>query len=292
MDSQILLKELSLRSESAKRSRFKKIISNPFRMLFPEIIKSLSIEKKVNAKTFWGGKMEVVLPEEVSLTIWRYGYFDEDVCFYLLNFLKKDMVFIDVGAHFGFFTALGSYLVGEKGIVLSVEATPKTSSILKNNNIGRDNVKVFNIAAYNEDCELEFNDYGVLNSAYNSIFQPRKENKNISKNTIILSARKIDNIIKEEKIQKVDIVKIDAESSEFQVLGGMEKIIVHFRPKIILEIGDFGVQEAYNSEKIISFLIDKHYEAYEFVGGKLVKFKKSEPNKYKNLIFIPDENKL
>ncbi len=72
----------------------------------------------------------------------------------------------------------------------------------------------------------------------------------------------------------------------------MERILAEFKPKVILEIGDFGVQEACNSEKIISFLKNKGYEAFEFSGGKLVGFQKSETNKYKNLIFIPNENKL
>jgi len=46
------------------------------------------------------------------------------------------------------------------------------------------------------------------------------------------------------------------------------------------------------SEKIIDFLESKEYKAYEYFNGQLVGFRKSETNKYKNLIFIPDEDKL
>lgn len=54
----------------------------------------------------------VVIAELVSLFIYRYGFFEEGLTNIFLHYLKPGMTFFDIGAHFGYFTLLGSALVG------------------------------------------------------------------------------------------------------------------------------------------------------------------------------------
>ena len=62
--------------------------------------------------TFWGGRHSGVLPEATSTLVYRWGFFDPPVARTLLTTLDQGMVFVDVGAHFGFFSLLASELVG------------------------------------------------------------------------------------------------------------------------------------------------------------------------------------
>jgi len=51
----------------------------------------------------------------------------------MIEIMKPGMVFFDVGAHYGYYSLLGSELVGEKGVVYSFEPIKSTFNILKNN---------------------------------------------------------------------------------------------------------------------------------------------------------------
>lgn len=85
---------------------------------------------KVTAVTFWGDKMLVLLPESVSLSIFLLGFFEEGLTSMVLENVDEGDVFIDVGAHFGYYTLISSLLVGTTGQVHSFEPTPSTYEIL------------------------------------------------------------------------------------------------------------------------------------------------------------------
>lgn len=231
--------------------------------------------------------MVVVLPESVSTKIWRYGYFEEDVCLYILHCLREGMTFIDIGSHFGFFTMLGSHLVGKKGKILAFEPTPSTYKKLEENVIDRLNVETFNIAAFSENTEIDFFDYGIKKSAYNSAFGSRSKSL-IRENKILVNARKVDDILEERGVKSVDCIKIDAESSEFHVLEGMKKTLRRYKPKIILEVGDFDISGSVNSQEVIKGLQHLNYSAWEASNGKLVPHVMRDQYEYGNLLFSAD----
>src|SRR5437867_12024721 len=120
--------EQRLRSakRTAGRSRLVRLATHPWRLLYPRLLNVLGRFRSTSAETFWTGRFEAVLPESVSTHIWRYGFFEDDVCLFLLRSLAPGMVFVDIGAHFGFFTLLASELVGETGRVIALEPMPQT----------------------------------------------------------------------------------------------------------------------------------------------------------------------
>ena len=52
---------------------------------------------------------------------------------FIVSVLKEGDVFVDVGANIGYYTILGSKLVGSKGLVIAVEPVPDTVKILRFN---------------------------------------------------------------------------------------------------------------------------------------------------------------
>ena len=283
--------------KKANRSVLARTILYPKKMLKPKL---LNIRKKaggLKAKTFWGDEMWVILPEEVSTRIWRWRYFEEDVCLFMLNFLKKGMTFVDVGAHFGFFTLLGGYLVGSNGQVISFEPTPRTYHNLKKNVVDFsrcENVALCNCAAGSTESFTTFYDYGIFNCGYNSSNGARKKGSPIDvKEEFKVKIRKVDNVLKEKNVKKVDFIKIDAESSESDVLKGVQGTLTRDKPFVLLEVGDYEISGVTKSRDIIINLQDMDYTPYEVCNGKIVPHSikdQYEPDKPGNLLFVPGKN--
>lgn len=247
---------------------------------------------KLKTKTFWGEEMIVVIPEVVSLQLYRYGFFEEGLTRMVLEYLKPGMTFFDIGAHIGYYTLLASYIVGERGQVHSFEPTPSTFKILKLNCSKKPNVILNNFAVASRKTTLIINDYGIRYSAYNSLYNPRLPENIISKlnpKKYEIQAISIDEYVEENRI-KPDFIKIDAESAEYEILLGMKQTIEKFHPIITIEVGDFGIQGVPTSKELIEFLLKMGYIPYEYRGGEIIPHQiREEPYEYSNILFLPTE---
>lgn len=282
-----LAERLTIAANAIARGRFRRTLSRPRKMIFPKLLQWRKNTMEVTAMTFWGEPMLVVLPELISMTIWRYGFFEEDVCRFMLRVLQPGMNFVDIGAHFGFFTRLGSELVGDAGRVVSLEPTPLTFSQLIRNTVGCDNVLIQNCAAFSSETQLALLDFGMEYSAFNSAFGMREtESDSPPGREFQARARRADDVIRESGLQTVDLIKIDAESSELHVLEGLTETIQRDHPRIILETGDFDLEGVPKTDEMIGWLRAHGYRPFEigrdnvlrpatkrkfdFVGGNLL----------------------
>jgi FkbM family methyltransferase len=244
-------------------SRIKKLFQIPGKALYSKAIRFFGSSVKVKTNTFWDSSMDVCLPEIVSERIYKFGYFDEDVCVFLLKTLQSGMTFVDVGAHFGFFSLLANHIVKSDGRVISIDPTPSTFEVLKGNMDGHTkfkNYSLHNVAAFDDNTNLTFFDYGVTNSAYNSLVGARQETMEQSKQLIKVRAVRMDDLLSEERIVRLDLIKIDAESAELNVLRGLTDMISKFSPKIILEIGDTHLSKTLD---LIDFMKQHGYTPHE-----------------------------
>lgn len=283
---------------SAVRSRWlitKKAMNLPYKVFFPKLLQKVRASYPVIARTFWGGKLKVMLPEVVSTYIYRYGYFDEEVCFYTISSLDEGATFIDIGAHFGSFSLLASKLVGEKGKVISIDPTPSTFRLLEWNLkqfAPHSNYKTYNIALYDCDGKTPFYDFGLSHSAYNSILGSRNDEiKNSDSYKIEVETRTLDSLVRSQQLDRIDFIKIDAESAELAILKGGQETLNKYSPKVAVEIGDTGLNNAPKSIEIISFLQGLGYTPFEFFDGSVVphllrdNYQKEKLSNY-NLLFI------
>jgi len=258
-------------------------------MIVPLVMRKTGMTKDIEMRTFWGGRMTGTLPEAVSSVIWRFGYFEQGICQTLLETLKPGGVFIDVGAHFGFFSLLSSWLVGEQGRVICVEAMPTTFERLTHNlthHAAHKNFNAVNVAAFDKETVLDFQDYGLVWSSLNSAFGVRNDDNAISvSQEIKVDAFPLDKIITPFDLPKIDLIKIDAESSEIFVLRGMEKILKNHDPKIIVEIGDMKGATGGESSEIVTLLSDYNYTPYHYRDGKLVAVEIHNSYGYDNFVF-------
>ena len=275
--------------QRASRSRVTRRVTAPWKELYPKLLRAVGLSHRASSKTFWNGRFDVVLPEGTSTHIWRYGFFESDVCTFMLRGLEPGMVFVDVGAHFGFFTLLGSDLVTGEGRVVALEPMPRTFRQLNRNASRNDpfrNITPLNVAAYSANTTLLFRDYGLVDSAMDSAFGQRNTGGERGKvGTVQVTARTCDEVVATLGLRRVDLVKIDAESSELHVLFGAERLIQKFAPLLIVEVGDFDLPGVARSRDLVSWLTQRGYVAYECRQGEIVRHQPRETYASGNLLF-------
>ena len=183
--------------------------------------------------------------------------------------IKPGWTVIDVGANFGWYSIHFSQLVGQNGKVFVFEPVPETYEEL-NSNIklnSSQNIKVFNFALGNKDGSISF---GV--PAFDGGSGASSEFLKYSKR-IRTTMRQLDDVMKEQNINKVDFIKVDIEGGELNMLKGAEKLLEHFRPKILIEIVDIHCQRfGHSPVDVYQFLINKGYNGV-FIGNEYTKEK-------------------
>lgn len=271
-------------------SRLKRFLKDPVRTLFCYILQFIAYKKpfKVNYKTLWGEKMSFYLPE--GYAIYYYGFFELNLVNFFINFIKKGDVFIDIGAHVGYYSMLASSLVENEGQVHSFEPTPRTFNTLKENTKNKSNIFVNNFAVLNTKTKIEFSDYGPKYSAFNS-FQKRgdEEVKFLSEpQKIMVDTISIDDYCSEKNI-KPTIIKIDAEGAEYLILDAMKTVLTIHKPIVTIEVAG-GEEWKDNCHKSISILENYEYVGYEIDDNGYLKIhKEQETYSYDNLVFIHKE---
>jgi FkbM family methyltransferase len=291
--NQNLNKRFEMAAMQHNASRLRKVLFSPWRMLYPEVVelmaKRLDVAIPVYAKTFFGEKMKVFLPEIVSTSIYRFGFFEEGLTAIILKYLKPGMIFFDIGSHFGFFSLLASHIVGESGQVHAFEPTRSTFDVLKENAREKKNIFLNQNALWSHNTSITFNDQGIAHSAFNSAFEPRLYEK--VKENIKVNKYKVEAISVDAYVNTVgaipDFIKIDAESAEREILIGMEKLLERASPIIALEVGDADIENSVPSRELVKYLLNKGYQALEFKGGELREHVLRDKYEYDNLVFVP-----
>ena len=250
----------------------------------------LRIGIKRTATLFWGRRLTVVYPEPTSLAVSRYGFYEEGLTKMVLRYLKPGMTFVDVGAHVGYFTLLGAWLVGESGHVHSFEPTPSTFEILKSNVNKGHNICLNQAAVTSEPGSATLNDFGPAYSGYNSMYRPRMASAELGRLKVTqfkTPAVSIDDYVARNDIVP-NFVKIDAESAEFEILRGMEQTIGRYRPIISVEVGDMDIEGVISCRDLVTHVIDQGYQAYDFSGVEIVEHQLRDRYDYENILFLPN----
>lgn len=199
------------------------------------------------------------------------NYEKENIEFLSVHCKKNDVV-IDIGAHIGLMSVICAKLVGAQGKVYSFEPTPKTYSILqkiiKLNHV-ESIVLPLNKAVSDQKGSLPFyiDDYEGSNA--NSLVI----NNHRERHAISIDLTSVDIFYQEFNIEKIDILKIDAEGTELDVLKGAIQVIKKFHPKIILAIHPQLIK---NNNQTIAEIYDLIYSLNYHVIFKKRKLSKEE----------------
>ena len=169
---------------------------------------------------------------------------------YLTRALRKGDVFLDVGSHVGKYTIQAAKIVGDKGLVISVEPHPLTYKVLNKNILLNQlrNVKVFNIAGWNKSSKLKLYESecsGTHSCKKDVLISLRRTHP--KRKFVNISAKPIDDIIRKLEVN-VNLIKVDAAGAEFEVLQGLKQTLLSHRPVVLVDLLKS------NQDKTLSFL--------------------------------------
>jgi FkbM family methyltransferase len=143
--------------------------------------------------------------------------------------LSKGGIFIDIGAHYGFYTLLAGNL-NKSSKILAFEPAPVNFQILKQNvelnNL--QNVELFNLAVSDKN---EVRKFKITEASDSCSFYEHPLASTIEQ--IDVKTATLDSILK-GPIDAEVLIKIDAEGHEFNVLEGMENLLRNSLPKLKL----------------------------------------------------------
>ncbi len=266
-----LNKNLTAVTRLAQASKIHRLLAHPFRYTYAILFKELvypQTKKGVlkEAETFFGNKMQVTLPAGTDIFLTGGKSHDSEIRLaqFLIHQLKAGDVFIDIGAHFGYFTLLAANLVGEQGKVCSFEASQTTFEVLKKNTSTSKNVSIYNRAISNKSEVLSFFEFPVLYSEYNSMdvdqFKNESWYRKYPPKEIQIDATTVDQFLSENKMEP-KLIKIDVEGAEFKAIQGLTNTLEAFSPTVIMEyLEPSRSNEAH--QKAAALFYQLNYQAY------------------------------
>ena len=153
---------------------------------------------------------------------------------YAQKFIPNNASIIDVGANIGFVSALIS-VHNPSARIYAIEPGLRNFEFLSKNIESNKfkNIYPFNFACGSKEGFANFYE----NSAWGHVDLQVAPLENDAKYTI--RVKTIDGFVQEEKLERVDLIKIDVEGFESYVFEGMVETIARFQPRVIFEFNTF-----------------------------------------------------
>jgi FkbM family methyltransferase len=177
------------------------------------------------------------------------------------------MNFVDAGANMGLYTLFAARKIGERGTVLAIEpSTRECRRLLKNleaNSLR--NVRLIRTAVSDSRSEADLLVADDERSGHNTLGAFAYDTPLKARETV--HTERLDDIVSQEGLTRVDVMKLDIEGAELLALKGATGIIERFRPLVLLELADRTLcHQACNSGQIWDFFLQNDYQIFEFDG--------------------------
>jgi FkbM family methyltransferase len=183
-------------------------------------------------------------------TFWRLGLTEPETRSLLAKHLQPGQVMLDIGAYVGQFSLVASQLVPNLR-VFAFEPTPSVFAQLQRNIELNDcrNVTCVNLALSDTPGTAQFFTYP--GSADQNSLRPLSVDSNAS---IEVRVGTVDSFLKDQNLDRLDVLKIDVEGNELAVLKGAGASLSRFKPVLIVEISRHQRSYGYTGADIKSIL--------------------------------------
>lgn len=182
-----------------------------------------------------GGKIYLNLKESVLMMERALGVYEYWKTKLFLNIVREGMTCVDVGVNIGYYSLFFAKLMNDKGKILSFEPNPNNCFWFKKS-IQANNYKCIKLYRYAlSDKEGTATFYLGKRSGWGSFFFSQYAAAP-EKKPITVKTQKLDNVLKEEGINTVDIIKIDVEGADLLVLRGAERILKRENVKLAMDV--------------------------------------------------------
>jgi FkbM family methyltransferase len=172
---------------------------------------------------------------------WYYLNCEMETKYWFVQNVQPDWVMFDVGANIGYYSILFSRLAPQ-GHIHAFEPT-KTARMLQTNlnHSGCANVTIHEMALGAQTGE-------VVDSIYR-IWGDEAEER-------VYPFMRLDDFVARNGIERLDCIKIDVDSFDFEVLQGATETIRALKPKIVVELNDALARRNQSNVKVFEWLRD------------------------------------
>jgi FkbM family methyltransferase len=241
-----------------------------------------------------GLRVNLYLGNDLSLPLFVGGCIEPNEFAFLDRVLKPGMTFIDGGANDGLYTLFASRRVGPTGLVWAFEPSEREFERLRNNIQLNDlaNVRASKLALLNRNgsaeltvAEYEHAGQNTLGDfVYGGVEQLRK---------LQVPTRRLDDLMAEEGLERLDAMKLDVEGAETAVLEGATHVLSNMRPLLLMEVTDAALRHQGSSqEDLLSMLRSYEYRLYVFDQATGMPVAENTAELSENIVAIPAEQEL
>jgi len=243
--SDTLLKKLQKVEKLAQAGRWRRFLHRPVRYLSSLLWRNLVYSKTKKGKlrtttTFFDVPMQLLLPASMDIYLLGAKTHDSEIRLtrWLIQNLKEGQTFIDVGAHFGFFSLLAAQLVKQKGNIIAFDAAPNTFQLLQKNTSSFSNITSIHSAVSDQESVMIFHEFPILYSEYNTLhpeqFQGEQWFDDHLARKVEVSSIRLEDYLAANQLTP-NCIKIDVEGAEEQVTNGLSNYLRGHSLTIILE---------------------------------------------------------
>ena len=207
------------------------------------------------------------------------------------SLLKPGMVMIDAGAHRGYYTLLGSGLVGPAGKVISFEPSPRERQWLglhKKAN-GRKNIQIEKYALGSREETVEFFVSLDNQTGCNSLKYPKGVKYSFPMKVPMTT---LDKYFSRSGETRLDFLKVDVEGAERDLLIGGSDCLRKTRPWIVCELSDIRtLRWNYRPTETVKLLEGLDYTCFFIRSDGALEPHREKPSYEDNILAVPNERR-
>lgn len=187
------------------------------------VLRKLTLQKKleiVDAAPLYDLKVRLFPLDNIGdrLALFMPWYFEWEEFKLMEELFEEGQTFLDIGANTGYYSMLASKIAGESGKVLAVEPNPIMYNRFCFNlelNPDTDNIATFEVGLADKVGEFTLAlDPGNLGGA-----TIMREYEEFGGHSVKVQCRPLTDLLAEQKIEKLDFMKIDVEGAEPVILN-------------------------------------------------------------------------
>ncbi len=244
---------------------------------------SRHLEASIHFPWYNHAKLRLYLGNDVSSQLFIAGYYDPNEFHFLSQVLAPGMTFLDLGANEGLYSIFASTLVTETGLVFAFEPSPREFQRLQDNIALNNmvNVKPLQLALSNLAQSQPLKIADAEHSGQNTLGNFAYEGISCSHVETVL-VRRLDDLVADLQIERVDVIKIDVEGAEALVFDGARQVLKRFHPLVLFESVDAALRhQDSGAPELLQLLRELGYEIFclsELTGAPLKTDRASLPD--------------
>jgi FkbM family methyltransferase len=228
------------------------------------------------ARTQHGVTMKGRSRDLVQSYIYYFGVWEPNLTAWLARRFREigDAVFLDVGANVGYYTLLGNALM--PGDIVSIEASPKIHAMLEDNvRLNRcERVRTVNCAATAVAGAITIFQGGDRNLGGSTTLVGIVMDDIVG---IVVAGKPLSEILTDDELRRLRLVKIDVEGAEWSVLEGLRPVFdrLHHDVEFVIEITNGAeakrIFDLFNSSAFNSYRLENSYAVETYLAPSPVR---------------------